>query len=92
MVNVSATNISSRICACSMRMWKVLTGMKSHGWCCILIRKMNLTAPGGRSRAIYRAKWMTEHGTGSRYAAARPLKATLLRRTTEGRERAKAAQ
>jgi len=35
---------------------------------------------------------MAEHGTGSRYAAARPLKATLQRRTIEGRERAKAAQ
>jgi len=25
------------------------------GWCCILSRNMNLIAPGGRSRAIYRA-------------------------------------
>ena len=41
---------------------------------------------------LSRAKWMAEHGTGSRYAAARPLKATLQRRTIEGRERAKAAQ
>ena len=34
---------------------KVLTGAKSHESYCILIRSMNLIAPGGRSRAIYRA-------------------------------------
>jgi hypothetical protein len=46
-------NTSSRICACSTQMRKVLTGAKSHGSCCILIRKMNPIAPGGRSRVIY---------------------------------------
>jgi hypothetical protein len=40
----------------------VLTGAKSHESCCILIRSMNQIALGGRSTAIYRAKWMTEHG------------------------------
>jgi len=30
-VLTTTKNISSRICACSMRMWKVLTGVKSHG-------------------------------------------------------------
>ena len=31
------------------------TGVKSRDWCCILIRCMNLIAPGGHSTAIYRA-------------------------------------
>jgi hypothetical protein len=44
-----------RICACSTRMRKVLTGAKSHEWCCILIRVKKLTTPAERSRAIYRA-------------------------------------
>ena len=37
------------------RMRKVLTGAKSHEWCCILIPNMKPIAPGGRSRATYRA-------------------------------------
>jgi hypothetical protein len=45
---------SSRICAYSTWMRKVLTGAESHVLCCILIRNMYLIAPGGRSRAIYR--------------------------------------
>ena len=36
-------------------MQKVLTGVKSHDWCCTVIRCMKPIAPGGRSRAIYRA-------------------------------------
>jgi hypothetical protein len=41
---------SSRICACSTRMRKVLTGAKSHASCCILIRNMNAIARGGCCR------------------------------------------
>jgi hypothetical protein len=33
----------------------VLTGAKSHDWCCTLIQCANPIAPGGPSRAIYRA-------------------------------------
>jgi hypothetical protein len=37
------------------RMRKVRTGAKSHEWCCILIRNMNVIGSGRRSTAIYRA-------------------------------------
>jgi hypothetical protein len=43
------------ICACSMRMRKVRTGARSHEWCCISIRNMNVIGSGRRSTAIYRA-------------------------------------
>src|ERR1700682_3164556 len=57
-------------------MRKVLTGVKSHEWFCILIPNMNQIALGDRSTAIYRAPngWRNKV-TGTCYVAARRRKA-----------------
>src|SRR6266702_4908209 len=72
------SNTSSRICACSTLMRKVLIGAKSHEGCCILIRNRNRFAPAGAFEShLSRAKWMTEHGY--RHLLRRGLKAVLMR-------------
>jgi hypothetical protein len=67
-------------------MRKVRTGAKSHEWCCILIRNMNLIWSGGCSRAIYREPngWRSTV-TDACYVVPRRLKATLPRHEVAGR-------